>query len=57
MYGSATRIKDHLFGNAGNVMACATPPPNLSTKLYKYAAKLKAEVVASASKPTCRSNV
>ena len=56
-HGSATRIKEHLFGNGGNVMGCATPPPNLSTKLYKYASKLKAKVVASATKSTCKSNV
>ena len=56
-HGSATSIKEHLFGKGGNVMACTTPPPNLSTKLYKYASKLKAKVVASITKLACKSKV
>ena len=48
-HGSATQIKEHLF--KVNVVGCANPPPNLSTKFYKYSSKLKANPLLKNPQP------
>ena len=53
---SATRIKEHLFNAGINVIACIGPPSNLSTRLYKYASKLRAKVALMSTKPTMKCN-
>ena len=41
-HGNATRIKEHLFNVGVNVNGCISPPGDIHSRLYKYAAKLKA---------------
>ena len=51
-HGSTTRIKEHLFKAGVNVVGCANPPPNLASKLYKWASKLKSKTIALKSGTT-----
>lgn len=52
-YGSATRIKEHLFKVGVNVAACSNPPPNLGAKLYRFASKLKGKAVVAKRDKIC----
>ena len=40
-HGSATRIKEHLFGVGANVERCSSPPGDIHVRLQKYANKIR----------------
>ena len=56
-HGSASCTKEHFFNAGINIIACSSPPPNLSTRLYKYASKLKAESIATNFATKCNVQV
>ena len=51
-HGTAACIKEHLFKASVNGVGCANPTPNLASRLYKYASKLKSKTIASKSETT-----
>ena len=50
-HGNATRIKEHLFNNGVNVIACTNPPSDIHVRLSKYSQKLRVETHSVRKKP------